>query len=610
MNQYGDRKYVIGLIIILVALVFLIRLFHMQVIDASYKLSAENNSRREVILYPARGLVYDREGRLLVSNQAAYDIMVNPIQLDHFDTTDLCRILDINLHEVEEGIRKAREYNRYAPSVFMKQVPAEISSVFQEKLYKFPGFFLQTRTLRKYSRQIAPHLLGYVGEVDRKRIEDEPYYRMGDYIGISGIEKTYEKILRGKKGSRNFMVDVHNRITGVWEGGRFDNPPELGTDIVISLDADLQEYGEKLMGNFSGSIVAIEPSSGEILTMVSMPDYPPDLLVGRGLSGNFNQLAVDTAKPLFNRAVAAFYPPGSTFKVINGLIGLQENVLQPSNTFYCDHGYYNRGIRVGCHDHYSPLDLRQGIQNSCNAYFCNVLRLILEDKRFGRTDSAFINWKRHVNSFGFGDYLQTDLQGEVKGLVPGPDYYNRYYGAGRWNYLTVISLAIGQGELGITPIQMANMTAAIANRGYFITPHIIKEIRNGEPIDPEFTRKHLTTIDSAHFEIAIDGMELAVNGGQGSTARIAKMNDIVICGKTGTAQNPFGEDHSIFIAFAPRENPQIAIAVYVENVGFGSTWAAPMASLMIEKYLTGEVKREWLENHVLRGKIKNEGNEL
>ncbi len=609
MNQYGDRKYFIGLLIILVAVAFLARLFHMQVIEASYKLSAESNSRREVIIYPARGLVYDRNGNLLVSNQAAYDIMVNPLQLDEFDTTDFCRILDIGRQDVEAGIRKAKEYNRFAPSIFMKQVPAEISSVFQEKLYKFPGFFLQTRTLRKYPRQIAPHLLGYLGEVDKKKIEEESYYRMGDYIGISGIEKTYEEVLRGKKGSRNFMVDVHNRITGVWEGGRFDNPPQLGTDIVVTLDVDLQEYGEKLMGDFSGSIVAIEPSSGEILSMVSMPDYPPALLVGRGLSSNFNQLAVDTAKPLFNRAVSAFYPPGSTFKIINGLIGLQEKVLRPTNTFYCDHGYYNRGIHVGCHDHFSPLDLREGIQNSCNAYFCNVLRLILEDKKFERTDSAFLNWKHHVNSFGFGNYLHTDLQGEGRGLVPGPEYYNRYYGTGRWNYLTVISLAIGQGELGISPLQMANMTASIANRGYFLTPHILKEIRNGEPINPDFTRKHFTTIDSAYFEVAIDGMELAVNGGQGSTARIAKMNEVVICGKTGTAQNPFGEDHSIFIAFAPRENPQIAIAVYVENVGFGSTWAAPIASLMIEKYLTGEVKRKWLENHILKGKTQKEGSD-
>jgi penicillin-binding protein 2 len=353
------------------------------------------------------------------------------------------------------------------------------------------------------------------------------------------------------------------------------------------------------MDGLSGSIVAIEPSSGEILTMVSAPNYPPDLLVGRGLRNNFNKLSGDTLKPLFNRAVAASYPPGSIFKIVNGLIGLQEQVLFPSNEFYCDNGYYYRGIHVGCHNHYSPLDLRGAIQNSCNAYFCNVLRRILEDDKYFRTDSAFSNWKRHVNSFGFGSRLHSDIPGELKGLVPSPSYYDRYYGVGRWNFLTVISLAIGQGELGITPLQMANMSAAIANRGYYVTPHILKEIRSGEEINTELIEIHQTSIDSSYFEVAVDGMEKVVNGGEGSTARIAKMQDIVICGKTGTAENPFGEDHSIFVAFAPKDDPQIAIAVYVENVGFGSTFAAPIASLMIEKYMTGEVKRKWIENYVL-----------
>lgn len=599
MNQFAERRYVIGLLIILSALLFSGKLFHMQVIDKSYKLSAENNSRREVIMYPARGLIYDRNGSLIVSNQAAYDIMVNPVQLDEFDTLDFCRILEIKKSDIIERIAQAKEYNRFAPSVFMKQVPAEISSVFQEKLYKFPGFFVQTRTLRRYSKPIAAHILGYVGEVDKKTIEKDEYYKMGDYIGISGVEKTYEKILRGTKGQKNYMVDVHNRVTGDWQNGRYDIPLELGTDIVLTLDADLQEYGEKLMEGFSGSIVALEPSSGEILCLLSAPDYPPDLLVGRGLRNNFNTLSGDTLKPLFNRAVAASYPPGSTFKVINGLVGLQEKVLFPQDEFYCDFGYYYRGIHVGCHNHYSPLNLRKGIQNSCNAYFCNVLRRILEDPKYERTDSAFSNWRKHVTSFGFGSRLNSDIPGELRGLVPNPSYYDRYYGVGHWNFLTVISLAIGQGELGITPLQMANMTSVIANRGYYTTPHIIKEIRSGEQIPEKFLLQHETTIDSANFEVAVEGMELVVNGGKGSTARIARMPDIVICGKTGTAENPFGEDHSIFIAFAPKDDPQIAIAVYVENVGFGSTFAAPIASLMIEKYLTGEVKRQWIENYVM-----------
>ncbi len=606
MNQFAERKYIIGGLVFLVALVFLGRLFHMQVMDSSYKLSAENNSRREVIRYPARGLIYDRNGELLVSNQAAYDIMVNPAQLEPFDTLDFCGILGITRESVRERIGKAIHYNRYAPSIFMKQVPAEISSVLQEKLYKYPGFFVQTRTLRRYSHGIAAHVLGYVGEVDRKTIEKDDYYQMGDYIGISGVEKTYENILRGEKGKKNYMVDVHNRVTGSWENGRYDVPSRLGTDITLTLDAGLQEYGEKLMGKFTGSIVAIEPSSGEILTLVSAPTYSPGLLVGRGLSDNFRLLSSDTLNPLFNRAVAASYPPGSTFKIINGLIGLQEKVLVPSDEFYCDLGYYYRGIHVGCHNHMSPLDLRHGIQISCNAYFCNVLRNIMEDRKFPRTDSAFNNWRRHVTSFGFGERLGSDIPGELKGFVPRSSYYDKYYGSGHWSFLTIISLAIGQGELGITPMQMANMSATIANRGSYYTPHILKSIDNDEPPDPAYLKKHQTSIDSANFEVAIDGMELAVNGGAGSTARIARLNDVVICGKTGTAQNPFGEDHSIFIAFAPRKDPQIAIAVYVENVGFGASWAAPIASLMIEKYLKGEVKRTWLENYILTGPKKKQ----
>ncbi len=604
MNQFAGRKYIMGIMVILTALVFLGKLFTMQVLDSSYKMSAENNSRREVIQYPARGLIYDRNGDLLVSNQAAYDLMVNPSQLDVFDTTDFCSILQIDRRTVDSLILKARRFNFYAPSIFLKQVSAEMSSVLQEKLFKFPGFFVQTRTLRRYSRDIAAHLLGYVGEVDRNMIEKNSYYKMGDYIGISGIEKTYEDLLRGKKGSKSFMVDVHNRVTNSWQEGRYDLPATLGSDIVVSIDADLQEYGEKLMDGFSGSVVAIEPSTGEILTMLSVPTYDPDLLVGRGLRINFNSLSGDTLKPLFNRAVAASYPPGSTFKIINGLIGLQEGVITPASEFYCNLGYYNRGIHVGCHNHYSPLDLRESIQHSCNAYYCHVLGKILEDKKFFRTDSAFNNWRNHVTSFGFGSRLGSDIPGELRGLVPSSGYYNKYYGIGRWNYLTVISLAIGQGELGITPLQMANMAAIISNRGYYYTPHILKSLKGFGSVDKKFFVKHQTSIDPELFEIAVDGMELAVNGGAGSTARIAAIPDLVVCGKTGTAQNPFGEDHSIFIAFAPRENPKIAIAVYVENTGFGATWAAPVASLMIEKYLKGANSRPWLEAHIMNSNKK------
>jgi len=601
MNSYADRKYIIIILIILSALLFLVRLFFMQVVDDKYKLSAENNSRRDVINYPARGLVYDRNGVVLVSNQAAYDIMLIPRQMKSLDTTEFCRALGIEKPDFDERIKKAKDYSYYAPSVFMKQVSAEVSSAFSEKLFLYNGFYLQSRTLRKYPKNIAAHVLGYVGEASKKVVDGSDYYISGDYIGISGIEKTYEETLRGEKGHKYYMVDVHNRITGEWESGKFDEKAVLGTNITLSIDNELQEYGEKLMSNFSGSIVAIEPKSGEILSLVSAPSYPPRLLVGRGLSDNFNKLAGDSLNPVFNRAIAASYPPGSTFKIINGLIALEEDVSNPSTEFSCNYGYDYKGIHVGCHHHDSPLDLEEAIQNSCNAYFCNILRRILEDDKFGRTDSAFSNWKNHVESFGFGDKLGTDVTGELKGFVPEASYYNKYYGENHWNFLTVLSLSIGQGELGITPLQMANMSAILANRGYYYTPHLIKEFGGEKEIDKKFSIKHKTSIDSAFFEVAVNGMDLVVNGGKGSTARIAKMNDIVVCGKTGTAENPFGEDHSIFIAFAPKDDPQIAIAVYVENVGFGATWAAPIASLMIEQYLNNEVKRSWLENYIYTG---------
>ncbi len=606
MNQFTDRKYIIILLIIGSSLLFAGKLFFMQVIDDTYAASAESNSRRDVIQYPARGLIFDRNGELIVSNQAAYDVMLIPRQMKEMDTLEFCRVLSLEKDDFIERVNAAKAHSSYAPSVFMKQLPAEISSVLVEKLFKYPGFYVQSRTLRKYSRNIASHVLGYVGEVNRQIVEESDYYESGDYIGISGIEKTYEEQLRGNKGIKSFMVDVHNRVTGPWKDGRFDRNPALGTDITLTIDADLQEYGEMLMSNFSGSIVALEPSTGEVLSLVSAPTYPPDLLVGRGLRQNFNILALDTLNPIFNRAVAASYPPGSTFKIINGLIGLQEGVINPQTEYYCDLGYYNRGIHVGCHSHDAPLDLREAIQNSCNAYFCNVLGNILDNKKYIRTDSAFFHWRNHVCSFGYGERLGSDLSGELKGLVPRPGYYDRYYGVGHWNYLTVISLSIGQGELGITPMQMANSTAAIANRGFYYVPHILKSRKDSKDIDQKYIRKNYTTIDSAYFEVAVDGMELAVNGGRGSTARLASIPDIIVCGKTGTAENPHGEDHSIFIAFAPKDDPKIAIAVYVENVGFGSTWAAPIASLMIEKYLKGETasNRKWLEAHVLKGPDK------
>jgi len=601
VNPYAERKYVIGALLILVTLVYLGRLFHLQVVDRTYRLSASSNVLRYVTQYPARGLIYDRNGKLMVYNEAAYDVMINPKQLSEFDTADFCSILGVTREKVDDAIAGAREYSMYRPSPFLKQISAETYAVFQEKMYKFPGFFVQPRTLRKYTDQTAAHVLGYVGEVDDKTIETDPYYSLGDYIGISGVEKTYEEVLRGSKGVNVYLVDVHNRIQGSYMDGIFDSASVAGTDIYLTLDHDLQAYGEKLMRNKIGSIVAIEPSTGEILSMVSSPSYNPALLVGRIRSENFQKLSQDTLKPLFNRALMAQYPPGSTFKVVNALVGLQEGVVSYETEYTCNMGYHAGGISVGCHIHDSPLNLPEAIQNSCNAYFCNVFRSILDNPRYSSVTEAFQQWREHVLSFGFGQKLGIDLASELSGNIPESSYYDYYYGENRWKSLTLISLAIGQGELLITPLQMANLAATLANRGYYYVPHIYKEGANGSESARRFSVIHETTIDSTWFEIVAEGMDLAVNGppGSGSTARIAAIPGIRVCGKTGTAENPHGEDHSIFIAYAPKEDPCIAVAVYVENGGFGATYAAPIASLMIEKYINREIKRTWLEKYIL-----------
>jgi penicillin-binding protein 2 len=609
MNLYDSRRYVFIVFTILIGLVFIIRLFYLQVVNTSYKVSAENNSQSHVVMYPARGLIYDRNDELLVSNQAAYDIMVVPLNVREFDTTEFCSALGITEENLRERLQRAKNYSYRANSVFMKQVSFDVAAVFQEKMYKYPGFSLQTRTLRKYARPIASHILGYIGEADKRILEANDYYAMGDYIGIIGIEKTYEEVLRGEKGLKIYLKDVHNRIIGSFEDGQYDRPVTVGHNMTISLDADLQEYGEQLMQKFVGSIVAIEPASGEVLSMVSSPSVDPNMLIGRNLGESIRKLSADTLNPLFNRALMAQYPPGSTFKTINALIGLQEGVLSNHTSYFCDYGYYYRGIHVGCHTHPAPLDLVGSIQNSCNTYFCNVFRRIMENPAYENTEEAFNHWREHLLSFGFGEKLGSDFPNELRGNIPTAAYYDRYYTKGRWNFLTIISMAIGQGELLNTPLQMANMTATIANRGWYHIPHLVKQIDGRNDIDQKYREKHYTTIDSAYYTPIVDGMDLAVNGGRGSTARIAKIPGITVCGKTGTAENPHGEDHSIFIAFAPRDDPKIALAVYVENEGFGGTWAAPIASLMIEKYLTGEVKRAWLEQYILKGNTKKTGGE-
>ncbi|MFP4487831.1 MAG: penicillin-binding protein 2 [Bacteroidales bacterium] len=608
-DKYSSRKILFYSIIFIAALILLAKLFSLQVVNKNYSLSAENNVLRYVTQYPARGLIYDRNGDLLVYNQAAYDLMVTPGQLQEIDTTGLCTILGIEKESFNDRISKAAEYSRHAPSIFLKMVSSETYARLQEVLYKYPGFYVQRRTLRKYTYPSAAHALGYVGEVDNEEIKSDPYYRSGDYIGKSGIEKTYESELRGSKGLKIYLVDVYNRIQGLYQDGRYDTVPEPGRDIISTLDIDLQLYGEKLMGDKNGSIVALEPSTGEVLALISTPDYDPSLLVGRIRSENYQRLQGDTLEPLFNRALMASYPPGSTFKPVNGLIALQEGALNKNYEYFCDHGYRAPGVSVACH-HFDWFNMTEAITSSCNAYFCNAFRRLIDNPVYGSSAEGLNIWRSYLAEFGFGSKLGIDFPNELSGFVPKTSFYDNIYGENRWKALTVLSMAIGQGELGTTPLQMANMTAAIANRGSYITPHIIKAIdQDSLALDTDYRQKNEISIDSSHFEVIIEGMRGVVNGGKGATASWVAIRDIVMCGKTGTAENPHGPDHSIFIAFAPEEDPKIAIAVYVENTGFGSTYAAPVASLMIERYLKGENENNWLESYILNPPVPDEEKE-
>jgi penicillin-binding protein 2 len=604
VKKYENRTYIIGGFFGLVILIFIIRLFSIQVIDDSFKTSSENNVIRKQTDYPRRGLIYDRNKELIVYNEAAYDLMITPKQATSLDTALICSLLEIDTLNLMKRIEKASNYSMYKASVLMKQISVETYTKLQENMFLMPGFFVQTRTLRKYPYSTASHLLGYVGEVNQRIVKSTPYYKEGDYIGVSGIEKAYEDKLRGQKGVKLLLKDVHNNIKGSFNDGKFDIKSKPGKDLQSSIDIFLQNYGESLMKNKRGSIVALEPSTGEILCLVSSPNYDPNILVGRKRSENYLILNEDTInKPLFNRASLAQYPPGSTFKLINALIGLQEKVIYSGSKFNCDEGYvYGEEKRkMKCHPHRSPLNLIESISNSCNAYFCNVYRAIIE--KYPNTYEGYDVWRNYVTSFGLGNWLNNDLPTGQKGFVPTPNFYDRIYGKNRWKSLTNLSLSIGQDALLTTPIQMANMTAAIANRGYYYTPHIVKSIEN-DSIDDRFRKPIRTMVDSSLFEIVIKGMQEVVEDEELGTSNIAKMENITVCGKTGTAQNPHGEDHSIFIGFAPKDNPKIALAVYVENGGWGSTWAVPIASLMIEKYLNDTIERDWLEKKIVEGVIE------
>jgi penicillin-binding protein 2 len=599
----SNRKYLIISIFVLVGLIFLIRLFFLQVVDSAYKEFATSNVLRNVVQYPARGLIYDRNGELLVYNKAAYDLLVTPREVKEFDTLRFCGLLDITVDEFRLRLKEARDYSPFKPSVIVKQISPEKYAVLQEQLYKVKGFYVQSRTLREYPRPMAAHLLGYVGEVTRDMIDANPYYQSGDYIGISGIERSYENELRGKKGMKYYMVDVHNRIQGSYLHGEADTSAQIGKNLISSIDADLQEYAELLLKNKRGSVVAIEPSTGEILVFANTPDYNPNLLVGRQRGANYMELVSDPVKPLYNRALMAQYPPGSTFKMANALVALQEGVITPKTQYYCAHGYYSGNFRVGCH-HDQSFDLVPSISKSCNAYYVYVFRAILENRKYRDIREAYNAWREYMLNFGFGRTLETDFAHELKGLVPTSDYYERFVFRGsRWRALPIVSLSIGQGELGITPLQLANHAATLANRGHYYIPHIVKEIE-GYEIHPRFTQPVFAGIDRQHYDLVIDGMEQVMESGTGAMSRIP---GISVCGKTGTAQNPHGADHSVFMAFAPKDNPQIAISVYIENGIWGSSYAAPIASLIVEKFLNDSItpNRLWREDKMLKANLMN-----
>lgn len=604
IRNYSNRQFIIGGFFCLIGIIFVIRLFSIQVIDDTYKTSSENNIIRKQTEYPGRGLIYDRNGELLVYNEAAYDLMVTPREIKTLDTTLLCEILKIDKSDVAKRLTKCRRYSSYKASIFMKQISTETYATLSEKMFELPGFYVQSRTLRKYPKKIGAHLLGYVGEVNKHIIQKNEYYKEGDYIGITGIEKAYEKQIRGEKGMQLLLKDVHNNIKGSFQNGKFDVPAIKGKNITTTIDLQLQAYGEALMQGKRGSIVAIEPSSGEILCLISAPSYDPNLLVGRKRTSNYILLDEDSInKPLYNRAALAQYPPGSTFKLVNALIGLQEKTIYGGSKYKClggfDFGVENR--KMGCHEHRSPLNLKEAIATSCNAYFCYVYKGIIE--KYSSVYEGYDTWYKYVSSFGLGNWLNNDLPTGKKGFLPSSNYYDKMYKKGGWKALTNISLAIGQDALLTTPIQMANMTAAIANKGFYYTPHVVKEIE-GDTIPSRFLKPNQTMIDSEHFDLVIRGMQEVIDDTELGTSNAAKMQNISVCGKTGTAENPHGEDHSIFIAFAPKENPQIALAVYVENGGWGSTWAVPIGSLMLEEYLTDNVNRLKLEKSILEGVIE------
>ena len=599
------RKYVIGGFIIVVALIYVIRLFNLQLADEQYKKWADSNAFLKKTVYPSRGLIYDRNGELVVFNQPAYDVMLIPRDVQPFDTLDFCRTLNITPEQLDKRFADMRDkrlnpgYSTYTPQRLLSQLSAQDYGRLQEKLYRFPGFFIQKRILRQYKHPTAANVLGNIREVSQADIERDDYYAAGDYTGDLGIEKSYEQYLRGVKGVEILIRDARGRIQDRYEDGAADIAPVSGRDLRLSLDIKLQQYAESLMVGKRGAVVAIEPATGEILCMVSTPSYDPTLLVGRQRGKNYQMLSKDDSWPLFDRALMGAYPPGSTFKPTQGLIFLQEGIIDLHTAYPCSHGYISGGLRVGCHAHGSPLPLKPALQTSCNAFFCWGFKAMIDNKRskYGSSAKAFEVWKNHLVSMGYGYKLGVDLPGESRGFIPNAKFYDKFYSEGRWSANTIISVSIGQGEILATPLQIANLSATIANRGHFITPHVVKEIQD-TVMPSDLLKVRYPTVEAHYYEDVAEGMRMAVTGG---TCRKAALSDIEVCGKTGTAQNPHGKDHSAFMGFAPYREPKIAVAVYVENGGWGASFGVPIGSLVMEKYLKGSIapERKYLEEQML-----------
>ena len=589
--ELEKRKYVLGGAAILIVVVYLVRLFSLQMLSDDFKRNADSNAFLKRIQFPARGSITDRNGKLLVYNQPSYDIMVVMTEQTGVDTLDLCQSLGITRDWYDRRMAEIKDrsrnpgYSRYTQQLFMSQLSSEEFSRFQEKLFRFPGFYVQKRSTRQYQYSHAAHILGDVGEVNPADIKSDDYYQPGDYIGKLGVERSYERQLRGVKGTEILLRDARGRIKGRYQEGRFDQPPVPGKNLTLSIDLELQALGERLMQGKLGSIVAIEPKTGEVLCMVSSPTYDPRMMVGRQRGTSNIILGQDPHKPLLNRAIMGQYPPGSTFKTGQALTLLQEGIITPATPYPCSRGFHYKGLTVGCHGHGSPLPLVPAIATSCNGYFCWGLYHMFNNRRkYPRVQDAMTTWKDYMVSMGFGYPLGIDLPGEKRGMIPNATYYDKAY-RGSWNALTVISIAIGQGEVNLTPLQIANLGATIANRGYFYTPHVVKEIQD-ESLDTLYTRPRYTMVDREYYDVVVQGMRAAVTGG---TCRGANNTWYEVCGKTGTAQNPHGQDHSVFMGFAPKDDPQIAICVYVENGHYGATFGVPIGALMMEQYLRGSL---------------------